>query len=141
MNKFLITILILTTALVTSGCLENVTKELAVTEGQEITADKNGISIGMIEFADDKLAAVRTDFEEEKNIWRQDPLLAAITESRDYGFLAEDNFELSYSAVNGENSQAEVLVEHGGNSYKIFLTQPVGTGTNKPWLIQSISHN
>ena len=113
-------------------------------EGTNENEDAEGtgdIDTGGVELNMTDLETIQTSVDNGSQPWRLDPVMVASADGVRYGFSIEDTYRLSKEPAIGEGSgtgEAEVEIDHGGKTFVVQLIQPVKTGDDGVWAINSI---
>ncbi len=102
------------------------------------------IRVGPVELDLDKMREIQEDVDQGHQPWYLDPLQTAQQTGTKFGFdPRRDNFVLA-DAENAKaeySSTAKVVAVHDGEEYIIQLVQPIKTGPEGIWVINSVTLN
>lgn len=99
------------------------------------------VKVGFIYNSSLRNQKLQQRIEKGKELWRLDPLEVAKRDGRIAGFKLTDDFKLKFKAdqnLNSMVSTAVVEAVHQEKAYEIRLYQPLGSGEEKIWVIDSV---
>ena len=100
------------------------------------------IRLGSVQLDLDKMREIQEDVDQGHQPWYLDPLQTAQQTGTRFGFDArQDEFVLADAEEAEYSSTAKVVAVHNGEEYIIRLVQPIKTGPEGIWVINSVTVN